>query len=215
MPVEGGQKMDRAASRRARCSATRSARGRSRGDIGGAERCGVGPGPGRRSSPGPRPRRSARRGRKSRAAALPAGCRRRCGVRTRGSTAPRTGGAARVPEGSSAARRRRSAAPRGPRMRRRGPRSDRSGPGRRRTPSASRRAYWPTAGFSGAAAAMTAAARPLPITTRPCWPLSHRRCSAAVQTSGLSKRLKLRPHLPGSGLLASDQCTSALKLIQN
>jgi hypothetical protein len=54
-------------------------------------------------------------------------------------------------------------------------------------PSASTRAYRPTAGFSRAAAAMTVAARPSPITTRPCWPLSHRRCSAAVQTSGLPK----------------------------
>ena len=119
-------------------------------------------------------------------AARPAGCRRRCGVRTRGSTAPRTGGTARRAAGSSAAHRRRSAAPRDLRIRRREPRSDRPGPvdgepfGQQESRPAHSRVLPGRRGHDRHRA-------PVLGRDQAVLPLSHRRCSTAVQTSGLPK----------------------------
>ena len=181
--------VDPPASRRARCPATRPARGRSWRVRTSAARSGAGvrPGPGGRWSPGPRPRRSARRRRKSRAAARPVDAIGAAAsepeVRQRLGQAGQRGVQKVVAPHAAGDQRRREVRECGAED------PGRIGqPGSTANPSASKRAYRPTAGFSRAAAAMTAAARPSPITTRPCWPLSHRRCSAAVQTPGRPRR---------------------------
>ena len=58
---------------------------------------------------------------------------------------------------------------------------------------------------------MTATVRPLPVATRPRWPLSHRLLQRGRADAGtVEAGRQLRPHLTGRGMLASDQRTSAL-----
>jgi len=56
---------------------------------------------------------------------------------------------------------------------------------------------------------------PVAITTRPCWPLSHRRCSAAVQTAGLPKAAgSSRPgHTSGSVSTYPGRCEVIQSLV--